>query len=249
MTTLRTSLLACAIALAAPLTHAQHQRLIDLAVIDASGARLPTHYARGQHWLAGEPGGVYSLRLRNRTGERLLAVVSIDGVNVISGETASPDQTGYVLEPYASVTIDGWRKNLREAAQFYFTALPDSYAARTDRPFDVGVIGVAVFRELPPPPALSMAPAMPYRERSAEAEAKRQELGTGHGQRVYSPVSYTHFERASSMPEEILSIRYDSHRRLVAMGILPRRWSGGWSGPNPFPGGGFVPDPPRYGRW
>ena len=41
---------------------------------------------------------------------------------------------------------------ITEAAAFYFTALPDSYAARTDRPDNVGVIGAAVFRERVPQP-------------------------------------------------------------------------------------------------
>ena len=41
--------------------------------------------------------------------------------------------------------------HLNEVAAFYFTQLPDSYAARTDRPDNVGVIGVAVFREYQPP--------------------------------------------------------------------------------------------------
>ena len=45
------------------------------------------------------------------------------------------------------VDIAGWRKNLARTAAFYFTELPDSYAARTGRPDHVGVIGVAVFRE------------------------------------------------------------------------------------------------------
>jgi len=56
-----------------------------------------------------------------------------------------------------SFEVNGWRKSLEEVAAFYFTALPDSYAARTGRPQNVGVIGVAVFREqqLPRPPAVT----------------------------------------------------------------------------------------------
>lgn len=122
--------------------------LLDLEVVDrTSGAVLESHPHRGQRYIAGEPGARYSVRLTNRSGARVLAVLSVDGVNAISGETASPGQSGYVLEPYASAEISGWRKNMQEIAQFYFTSLPDSYAARTDRPDNVGVIGVAVYRE------------------------------------------------------------------------------------------------------
>lgn len=76
-----------------------------------------------------------------------MVVLSVDGVNVISGETAASQQSGYVLGPWEQTEISGWRKSQQEVAQFYFTALPDSYAARTERPDNVGVIGAAVFRE------------------------------------------------------------------------------------------------------
>jgi len=83
----------------------------------------------------------------NRTGSRVLVVLSVDGINAITGETAGIAQSGYVLAPYASAEITGWRKSAAEAAAFYFTSIADSYAARTDRPDNVGVIGAAVFRE------------------------------------------------------------------------------------------------------
>jgi hypothetical protein len=122
--------------------------LVDLELIDRTqNELLQTWPHRGQSWVAGRPGSRYAVRLRNRTGARLLVVLSIDGVNAVSGETAAVGQAGYVLGPYQSSEITGWRKSLTEAAAFYFTALPDSYAARTDRPDNVGVIGVAVFRE------------------------------------------------------------------------------------------------------
>jgi len=75
----------------------------------------------------------------------------VDGVNVVSGDTAAPSQSGYVLDGWGSVEIGGWRKSLQRTAAFYFTDLGDSYAARTGRPQNVGVIGVAVFEEKPKP--------------------------------------------------------------------------------------------------
>ena len=57
----------------------------------------------------------------NATGERVLAVMSVDGVNVVSGETASPAQSGYVLSAYECADINGWRTSLASTAAFYFT--------------------------------------------------------------------------------------------------------------------------------
>ena len=122
--------------------------MADIVVIDReSGAVLSPHFYRGEYWVAGSPGARYAIEIRNRIGERLLAVTSVDGVNVISGATAGWDQTGYVFSPGESYQITGWRKSDAEVAAFTFTASSNSYAERTGRPANVGVIGVAIFRE------------------------------------------------------------------------------------------------------
>jgi len=115
---------------------------------------LPVWRHGGELWIAGTPGARYGVRLVNRSGERLLAVVAVDGVNIVSGETAGTGQRGYVLSPWGRASLTGWRKSEHEVAAFEFTSLADSYAARTGRPGDVGVIGVAVFRERPQPLAV-----------------------------------------------------------------------------------------------
>src|SRR5436309_358835 len=150
---MKKALIAAFAALLAAWTAAVHAgALVDLAVVNrATGERIPVHAHRGCLYVAGAPGTKYSLLLNNKSGERVLAVVSVDGVNVITGDTATPAQSGYVLGPWGSVGIDGWRKNMSEVAAFVFTALPESYAARTGRPGNVGVIGVAAFREYRPP--------------------------------------------------------------------------------------------------
>jgi hypothetical protein len=159
------------------------------------------------------------------------------------------------------VDVRGWRKSLDEVAAFYFTSLGDSYAARTDRPANVGVIGVALFQRKREPVAAApeMTQPMPYekdmdsRARNstgepasprAEAPAKAQAapLATGHGRREESRVRWVDFERAGDEPAETVAIYYDSYRNLVAQGVLqvppsPRD-------PNPFPTV-FAPDPWR----
>jgi hypothetical protein len=223
--------------------------LVELSVIDRqTGQPLPVYTHHGKRYVVGVPGHRYAVRLNNRSGGRVLAVTSVDGVNVVSGETAHPGQTGYVLDARFSTDIYGWRKSLDEVAAFYFTALPDSYAARTDRPQNVGVIGVAVFREYTPPPApLLKRPAAPTEAQDAEMGAassetmRQKKLGTGHGEREASHVEYTNFRRASDTPAEVIAIYYDSHANLAAQGVIPAKHARDPQ-PNPFPGR-FVPDP------
>jgi hypothetical protein len=254
---LRSLAVAAALALSTPLLAAAGTP-VELEILDRkSGQVLPVYWHDGERHVAGEPGREYEIRLRNRGDCRVLAVASVDGVNVITGRTASPRQSGYVLDPWGIVEIDGWRKSMDEVAAFYFTRLPDSYAARTGRPDNVGVIGVALFRErVRPMPLLedrvassapSAAEAEPSAdvgrsERKARRDAEESRLGTGHGRRLDSGAVYTAFERASDEPEEIIRIYYDSRKNLVARGIIPQPWRVARRAPEPFPSA-FVPDP------
>jgi hypothetical protein len=238
--------------------------LADVTIVDrTTGRTLPTYHADGQWYVAGRPGARYEIRVRNAAGDALLAVASVDGVNVVTGETASPAQSGYVLAPGTTLPILGWRKDLSRVAAFTFTALDNSYAARTGRPDHVGVIGVAVFRRKPEPPPLvgesyeapllrrmepargpqseADAPAGAAQDRASAAPVQKS-LGTGHGRIEASTVRYTNFERASDTPDEIVAIRYDSHANLVALGVIPQPLPPARD-PQPFPAR-FVPDPP-----
>lgn len=248
-------------------------RVATLEVVDRdSGRVLPVHGKDGRAWVAGRPGARYALRVQNLASRRVLLVVSVDGVNVVSGETAALDQAGYVLEPGERYDITGWRKSSRQVAAFEFAPLADSYAARTGRPGDVGVIGLAAFVERPAPPRPALSQAAPGLSRRADAAAEAgaapapaaapspsamardaakasaaSRLGTGHGAREWSQVGQTHFERASATPDQLLQIEYDSAERLMAAGIIPAPRPLP-PRPSPFPAqAGFVPDPPP--RW
>lgn len=233
---------------------------VEVSIFDRStGEKLDIHRHRGSLYVAGTPGNRYAVSLRNRTDARVLTVVSVDGINAISGQTATPNQSGYVLSPWQSTEVSGWRKSMDEVAAFYFTSLDDSYAARTLRPAHVGVIGVAVFREAEPPPPVSPAISMEAnRERRADqaspsgaasakseslAKSSESRLGTGHGERIDAPTRYTDFKRASTTPAEFIAVYYDSRANLIAQGVISQRPYS--DRPNPFPGapGSFAPDP------
>ena len=122
-------------------------QVADVAVFDRADNRiLPLYRHDGRYFVVGNPGHEYQIRVRNRTGGDILAVVSVDGVNAVTGETANWEQGGYVLGPRQSYDIKGWRKSLQRVAAFFFTRHDNSYAARTGRPDNIGVIGVAAFR-------------------------------------------------------------------------------------------------------
>lgn len=236
--------------------------LVDIDVVDRdTGQWLPETPHRGDTWVAGTPGHRYAVRLTNTSSERVLVVLSVDGVNAVTGETANPSQAGYVLAPWQSTEIAGWRKSMQDVAQFVFTDLPDSYAARTGRPDNVGVVGIAVFREARREPWYETAPPVAGNQARDEAQSAakaaapaaeadsayggiaRQGIGTGHGAREWAPVGRTGFERASTRPEQLTQLRYDDPDTLAAIGVLPRPYRRWAVGPTAFPDG-FVADPP-----
>ena len=142
--------------------------LVDLTVVDRdTGQPLQVWRHDGRLFIAGEPGARYSLRVTNNTEGRVLVVMSVDGVNILTGETAGYDQGGYVFSPYESYDVSGWRKSDTEVAAFTFAPLRQSYAARTGRPGDVGVIGLAAFRERVVAP-VAVAPAAEARSRARD---------------------------------------------------------------------------------
>src|SRR5690348_15856088 len=98
-----------AVLLCAGTVHA-HGRLVDLAVYDRTeGRSLPVYWHAGRAYVVGKPGNEYQVSVLNRQRLDVLAVVAVDGVNVISGETAALSQTGYVLSPGQGYDILGWR--------------------------------------------------------------------------------------------------------------------------------------------
>jgi hypothetical protein len=239
----------------------------DVQIIDrANGQHLPVYWHDGRRYVAGTPGHRYAIEISNRGVGRMLAVVSVDGVNAVTGATAAWDQNGYVFEPGQRWQIAGWRKSQSEVAAFEFTRLDNSYAARTGRPANVGAIGVAFFRERPQPvatPPISMsnearreaptaarsdgaAEAAPAADSLAAPARAREKIGTGHGRIEDSQVALTDFERARETPDQVITIYYDSHDNLMVQGILPPPLPP--TAADPFPGSArslrFVADPP-----
>lgn len=176
--------------------------LADVTVTDrAEGRTLTVYQHEGRYYVVGKPGNEFQIRVRNRSAGDILGVVSVDGVNAVSGETADWNQTGYVLGPHQVYDIRGWRKSLARVAAFFFTEHQNSYAARSGRPDNVGVIGVAVFRKKAEPearldrsPPRHDLPAAGAREDSPHPTAadSRSEAGAGDARSAESAAGALH---------------------------------------------------------
>jgi len=127
---------------------------IEVSVEDAQGNRLPGARHEGELYVSGNRDGKYQVRLKNRTGKRVLVVTTVDGRNVQTGEPGDHHGGGHVLEPYQSWVHKGWRTSDDQVAAFRLGSKGDAYSSQLGSKENVGVIGVAVFEEKEPQPSI-----------------------------------------------------------------------------------------------
>jgi len=122
--------------------------LVSVGVKGSGGGYLDGYFSAGKRFIVGERGGRYEIVVRNESGTRAEVVLSVDGLDVIDGRSASVRKNGYVLDPGETLVADGFRTSDATVAAFRFSSVDRSYAAlRHGDTRNVGVIGVAVFTE------------------------------------------------------------------------------------------------------
>ncbi len=120
----------------------------SVELLGEDGAELPTWELDGRYYVLGDAGERYTIHVSNPTDRRIEAVISVDGLDVVDGETADfAGKRGYVIPAGADVRLEGWRVSTTEVAAFRFSSVRSSYAGRKGQERNVGVIGVAIFRE------------------------------------------------------------------------------------------------------
>lgn len=223
------------------------QPAVSVSLESARGHALTTVRHHGKTFVAGEHGDRYEIRITNNTSSRVEVVVSVDGRDAVSGKLGNfATQRGYVLEPFGTAVIDGFRTSLQQVAAFRFSSVEDSFTGRLGTPQHAGVIGVAVFKEQPRrmarPHAVAPAPksaskskkpgrAAPSGGSQAPSTSSRSgwspprdeaanELGTEFGEQRRSAVREVSFTRANARrPDFTTQLFYDSARGLAARGV------------------------------
>jgi len=136
------------------------QGAVSVRLLDENGAPLPSANFGGQDYVAGADGQRYVIQIENHSNNRFEAVATVDGLDVVDGKDGSLAKRGYLINPWATLQIDGFRRSQSAVAAFRFGAVKDSYAARKGNDRNVGVIGVAFFHE--------RGTSLPWTERELE---------------------------------------------------------------------------------
>ena len=120
---------------------------VSVQIVDGSGNALAGLTQGARSFVVGHSGDRYSIRVMNHSSERFEVLATVDGLDVIDGRVGSYSKRGYLIDAYGTLDIDGFRRSSDAVAAFRFGTVRDSYAARTGSDRNVGVIGVAIFRE------------------------------------------------------------------------------------------------------
>ncbi len=129
--------------------------------VESDSRALPMVRDGRHYYLQGREGQPYQLVYRNNSRQTYEIVAAVDGLDVISGRTASRRHSGYVLYPQQSLVIQGFRKSQQAVASFIFSKPADAYAARTPagQESNTGVIATVVYELYDP--ASSRQPSRP----------------------------------------------------------------------------------------
>ncbi|HEV8701090.1 MAG TPA: hypothetical protein VGV60_07445 [Candidatus Polarisedimenticolia bacterium] len=116
------------------------------------GRPVDEYAARGTTYVEALRRREYSVRLRNRTAERIAIALSVDGLNSIDARTTTArDARKWILGPYETITLDGWQVSSDTARRFFFTTEDKSYGNWLGKTKNLGLVAAAVFREKRPP--------------------------------------------------------------------------------------------------
>lgn len=119
----------------------------DVTLLGEDGMPLQTFAHNGRYYVMGDASERYVIRVNNPTPNRIEAVVSVDGLDVIDGENGDLGKRGYIVPPYGDLRIEGFRTSQSDVATFRFSSVGGSYAGKKGKARNVGVIAVALFEE------------------------------------------------------------------------------------------------------
>lgn len=212
-------------------------------------------------YIAVRDGEYYSIRVRNRTDERVGVVIAVDGRNIITGKKSwlKRDEAKYVLDPWETAEYEGWRTSRKRVNRFYFTDVDDSYADNWGDHSAMGVIATAVFREKEyqrKPQHYSESNKSRRLSSKSEMRSRSDSAGTGFGESEWSPSHKVKF-KARKKPMFKKFIKYEWRKTLCRRGIISCRHDNDWDQHNRFwpdkhwnrKDDGFAPFPWRLRQW
>jgi len=215
----------------------------------------------GRTYLPVECGREFTIRITNNNRHKVCAVVSVDGLSVMTGEEASHDDSGYIVDGNSHIEVRGWRRGDEEVAAFEVTGKHGSYSARAGKGTkNTGVIGVVIYPEKrrvrtsrrrlmsfdadgPEREELTSGGLESFSRGLSRGGLQPQNAGTGYGASIQDRTRRVDFDRDLER-KSVIALYYDTVDGLRDKGVPVDAVVGC---PNPFPGEPdqlYCPAPP-----
>ena len=112
-----------------------------IEIIPVGGSPVPM-FEHGDGYVYAETPktGAYSIKLYNDSGVRVEVVLTVDGLDTVSGSSASILNQGWLVPAFDSIILHGWSCSTSEAVPFAFPGFDNGTGL-------VGTIALAVFTE------------------------------------------------------------------------------------------------------
>lgn len=122
--------------------------------ITVNGNRCKQFSFQNKTFIEAKQGSEYVIEIKNNHYKRILAVAAVDGLNVLTGKTASETDSGYIIDAYHSEKIKGFRFSDDEWAMFRFgykfNGQTYAQSKQDGSEKNCGVVGIRLFYEQEP---------------------------------------------------------------------------------------------------
>ena len=116
--------------------------------VQVNGRACKEYTHKGMSFIEARHGTNYTVKIKNDNPYRVMAVLSVDGLDVVTGKPAEETNTGYIIDAYSSLDVKGYRISDDNSASFIFTSKGKSYVQQAkSNATNAGVIGLRTFKE------------------------------------------------------------------------------------------------------
>lgn len=174
-----------------------------IEIIPVGGSPVPM-FEHGDGYVYAETPktGAYSIKLYNDSGVRVEVVLTVDGLDTVSGSSASILNQGWLVPAFDSIILHGWSCSTSEAVPFAFPGFDNGTGL-------VGTIALAVFTE-----KISTSVLPPSHTQSSD-KVPKQNAQTA----ATTNLPKTPFSRFSIEPVRTVLLRYASREQLLAWNV------------------------------
>jgi len=196
---------------------------VDVNIL-VKGNPVATYFKDEKTYIEAKDGSEYEIQIKNKNFNRILALASVDGLDVLTGEPSSNDDGGYVINPYDSFKVKGFRYSNEKVGSFKFVSNKKSSVSNQILK-NCGTIVVKIFCDASAYTYTATSPTFVKNSETCNFDINhnlnencRFNMGSTWGSSKESKVTSTDFDRGYIIHS--FEFHYASRNTLLEMGVI-----------------------------